>query len=91
MKGRGEKKLKHVNLKIEEATSKNVAITAKKEKQFVHTPTTGIYLQKLPLKLTYRWTSCSMWCSREKKYFCKGVEINDNGYEWLQITLDVNN
>lgn len=32
MKGRGTKKLKHVNLKIAEVTSKNVAITAKKRK-----------------------------------------------------------
>ena len=47
--------LKHLSLKIQEETTKNVAITEKREKNMLdksYTPTRGIYLLKLLLILT---------------------------------------
>ena len=48
--------LKHLSLKIQEETTKNVAITEKREKNMLdksYTPTRGIYLLKLLLDIDF--------------------------------------
>ena len=57
MKGKVTKELeqlKSLSLKIQEVTSKNVAVTDKNEDNMLDIPTRGIYLQKLLLLLTWQ-------------------------------------
>ena len=82
--------LKHLSLKINKVTSKNVTITRKKEKQYVRQIIyhLGAFTYKsCPRYWLYRWASGSMWCSSCEKYVCWWSQINDrDDKRWMQMT-----
>ena len=89
-------------LKIQEATSKSVALKLLRKKKnnmsgqiiyIIYTPTRDIYLQKLPMLLTLQMKSNSVWCSSCKKYFYRWwkrmIKMINNRYKVLQINFDI--
>ena len=85
MKGTGTKEqLKFLSLKIEEATSKSVAITEKKiGKPYIIQIISinhGLCLQKLPLLLTLQ-VNQSFNGSLENIFVCRWLQINDKKWQ----------